>query len=76
MTSQRLTLFIFLAVAGASLSACASPGGATPAGCDGHHRRPANPNGSVLDGAPTPAAAPAASTPPHASRRPCGGDAA
>ncbi len=40
LLSASLTLF---------LSACTTPGAALPASCDGHHRRPANPNGSVLD---------------------------
>jgi hypothetical protein len=34
------------------LSACASTAVAPPSGCDGRHRRPANPNGSVLASPP------------------------
>lgn len=41
------TLFIIAAMA--TLAGCTTPHSAIPAGCDGHHRRPANPDGSVLD---------------------------
>jgi hypothetical protein len=71
-TVKRVTL---LTLAAASLAACASPGVATPTGCDGHHRRPANANGSVLNGPVTPAAAQPPVT-PKASSAPCGGAAA
>jgi hypothetical protein len=63
-----------------ALAACAT-GADKPAVCDGRHRRPANPNGSVLLGEPraqAPAATPAPSAKPMrsaavpASYRPCG----
>jgi len=37
------------------LTGCASLKDPEPPVCDGHHRRPANPYGSVLDGAAPPA---------------------
>jgi hypothetical protein len=46
------------------MGACATAGPAPPKACDGHHRRPANPNGSVL-AAPDPSRA--ASPPPSDS---------
>ena len=60
-----------------ALGACATTSPQTLPKCDGQHRRPANPNGSVLlvpamvgkPGAPAAAAPPAASGPSFA---PCG----
>jgi type IV secretion system protein VirB7 len=59
----------------AALGGCATSTAKSLPVCDGQHRRPANPYGSVLDpapataGAPTPAApaSPAAPTPPPAA---------
>jgi type IV secretion system protein VirB7 len=53
------------------LTGCASAPDGKPAVCDGHHRRPANPYGSVLptladDGAGKPAASAGAQIPPPA----------
>ena len=44
-----------------ALAACASVGKETAPVCDGKHRRPANPYGSVLDPATPPTATPAPS---------------
>jgi hypothetical protein len=61
-----------------ALGACASAPAKTLPTCDGQHRRPANPNGSVLpspDAAHGPAApgpAAPATPPPAASFAPCG----
>jgi hypothetical protein len=46
------------------MAACATSSVQPPKGCDGHHRRPANPNGSVLSAKNTAlAAAPAQASP-------------
>jgi hypothetical protein len=70
-----------------ALGACASARPDRLAVCDGQHRRPANPNGSVLTVAmPAAAPSPAAEPPAHPARpirgaalqasfRPCGGGA-
>jgi hypothetical protein len=55
--SRALPLILSL-VALAGVAGCATSSGSKPAVCDGHHRRPANPYGSVLQTAP-PATAPA-----------------
>ena len=54
MTLKRLPV---LATALLALTGCATHGDPKPAVCDGKHRRPANPNGSVLSTAPPPGAA-------------------
>jgi hypothetical protein len=51
MTLPRLAV---LAAAAASRPGCASRGGDAAPGCDGRHRRPANPHGSTLIAAPAP----------------------
>jgi hypothetical protein len=65
---------ILVLAATLGLAGCAAAGTAALPVCDGHHRRSANPNGSVLDPAtaqpPAPAAAPA--TPASASSSGCG----
>jgi hypothetical protein len=69
-----------------ALAACASARSDKLAVCDGQHRRPANPNGSVLTTAPVAAPSPGTTPPAHpakpvrgaaleASFRPCGGRA-
>ena len=59
-----------------ALGACTTAPAQTLPACDGKHRRPANPNGSVLLAPIHPAAsapAPAAANPaPDASFAPCG----
>ncbi|HEY1926596.1 MAG TPA: hypothetical protein VGG92_03955 [Caulobacteraceae bacterium] len=60
----------------AALGGCATSTAKSLPVCDGQHRRPANPYGSVLD--PAPASAPAASaeaapTPPPATPAPPSG---
>ena len=57
---MRTTSLLIMALATA-LAGCASAGGSNAPVCDGKHRRPANPHGSVLDpvAATTPAASPA-----------------
>jgi hypothetical protein len=52
------------------VGACASPAEKLPT-CDGQHRRPANPYGSVLTDPPAKTAASAPADP--ASLHPCGG---
>jgi hypothetical protein len=47
---------------------CATTAPAVPKACDGHHRRPANPNGSVLESTE--------SAPPRTTVFPPGGPAA
>jgi type IV secretion system protein VirB7 len=54
MTLKRLPV---LAAALLALAGCATHGDSKPAICDGKHRRPANPNGSVLTMAPPSGAA-------------------
>ena len=57
---MRTTSILVIALAIAS-AGCASPGGGALPVCDGKHRRPANPHGSVVDpaAAATSAASPA-----------------
>jgi len=50
---------LMLVAALAALAACAHHPDGRPAVCDGRHRRPANPYGSVLPNLPGAAAAPA-----------------
>ena len=54
-----------------ALGACATAASQKLAVCDGKHRRPASPNGSVLAAAPPPVAAPSSAAAP--SFAPCGG---
>jgi hypothetical protein len=53
-----------------TLGACATATHERLAVCDGRHRRPANPNGSVLAPRPLPAVASAASPNPAPARGP------
>jgi len=62
-------LGLSLAVA-ATLAGCASIRSEKAPICDGKHRRPANPYGSVLDPATPPSAAPAAQHPAKLSALP------
>ncbi len=59
----------------AALGGCATASSKSLPVCDGQHRRPANPYGSVLDTTPTaaaPAAVPATPAPPPATVPGCG----
>jgi hypothetical protein len=52
---------VVLTISALALAGCASTGGGKLAACDGKHRRPANPYGSVLT--PKPEAQPPAASP-------------
>lgn len=65
---MRLMLSLMAALC---LAACASPAAKLPT-CDGQHRRPANPYGSVLADPPAPAKAALGSPADPASLAPCG----
>jgi len=62
MAKSALLLIKPLALA-LLLASCASLGHDEPAVCDGRHKRPANPYGSVLDPSPSTLAQPASSEP-------------
>ena len=57
--TKTLTLLLTALV----LASCATASDPKPAVCDGKHRRPANPYGSVLSTTPAPAAAQAPPAP-------------
>jgi|GEM_PF-696112 len=65
--STFVTHCTWLAASLVLLGACSTPGAAKPAACDGRHRRPANPYGSVLDPTSAQPLKPAAATPNDAS---------
>jgi uncharacterized lipoprotein len=56
---------ILIAVLGLGLAGCSTLSKDKPPICDGKHRRPANPYGSVLDPVASPAAAPKAEPEPQ-----------
>ncbi|HEY0437576.1 MAG TPA: hypothetical protein VGC92_13120 [Phenylobacterium sp.] len=65
---------ILILTASLGLTGCAAARATVLPVCDGHHRRPANPNGSVLEPAevkPPVAAAPTPATPPSAAAPEC-----
>ena len=74
MTIRTISILLALGLGG-----CATSAAKTLPVCDGQHRRPANPYGSVLDAAPataaaTPAPSPQTAPPPAAAPAPseCG----
>jgi len=68
MPKPCLTLLV--AALSLPMAACATSPAQPPKACDGHHRRPANPNGSVLSAADAGAPAEPAG---EADKRPRGG---
>ena len=65
---MRRTLILIVALT--ALGGCATHSEPKPAVCDGKHRRPANPYGTVLPNAPGKAVAPVATPPASAAPGP------